>query len=53
MLSIHIQQATDHPLVLSAMTRRLTFEELNAAFGQSNRHFHSLVAKGARRGLPG
>jgi hypothetical protein len=45
MLSVGIQEATDHTLIVRVVLRSLLFEELDAAFAQCKRHLHAFLVK--------
>ena len=45
MFSIGVEQTPDHALILRVVLPRLTFEEVDAALAQRDRHLDPLVPK--------
>ena len=45
MLSIGIEEATDHALIMRIVLRSLVLEEIDTAFTQRERIFHAFFAK--------
>jgi urease accessory protein UreE len=45
MLSVGIEQSSDHALVLCVMLASFSFKVINASFAQGNRHLDSFIPK--------